>query len=970
MSYFSDHYGDVRLPVCTDENLQGLRNAQLGAIHAIAAHFTLSDEPALAVMPTGSGKTAVLMLTAFLQRVERVLVITPSKLVRDQIAEEFASLDTLRVIGAVPNDIALPSVHKVTSLRKTPALWEELREHAVAVSTPNAVSPGARAVVAPPDDLFDLVLIDEAHHSAANTWMQLVQSFPTAHKVLFTATPFRRDKQKVLGRIVYSYPVSRAVEDKIFGDISFVPVAPQAGEPPDVAIAKQAAKTLQEDRNAGLRHCLMVRTDRRSRADELASIYEQHTDLSLAVVHSGYSYRFIKNRIKKLRDGSLDGIICVSMLGEGFDLPELKIAAIHAPHRSLEVTLQFIGRFARTNAEDIGEAKFIAIPNEIRHETEQLYREGSMWRDIVANLSETRIETEQKVREELESFDEPTVTSEDTQDLSLYVLRPATHVKIFEVNNVVDIFQSLSFPKQFVVEYHAVSDDLTAAVYITKESEQPKWTSLGKFEKSEYDLFVLYYHLNAGLLFINASRRSISLYDRLAEQLTGGDHRVLPLYKVARVIRGITDIECFNIGMRKRVRGGGESYRILTGPKTQNVVGASDGRLFHQGHIYARGDLGDRKVTIGYSSGSKVWSNRNLQIPQLIDWCVELGDNIASSATVKTGSKLDVLSHGEQLKQIPDHVTAADWPPEAYQHHFNIRYRDSNGHEQTVSFLDGEFEVDRNTSDTNQVRLSLMLPGLRWEICFSIQGQLLFSDGGTNQGEILLDAGREEVELLTYLNHHPLSFYTSDFSRFEGVELFRANHDIDPYSRDSVVAIDWNAASVNIECEVEGAEDGKLSIHTYFENHLVPQNDVVFYDHRTGEVADFITFHDSNERLTISFYHCKGAGGSQPGNRVGDVYEVTGQVIRSIRWVEKPHDLLTKIRGRTLSGSRFAKGDANIIEQLLKAAQAKTIYYRIGLVQPGISAAALDDNTLHVLAAADDYVRQTGSYEMVVFGSA
>lgn len=35
-------------------------------------------------------------------------------------------------------------------------------------------------------------------------------------------------------------------------------------------------------------------------------------------------------------------------MGEGFDFPFLKIAAIHAPHQSLAVTLQFIGRFART----------------------------------------------------------------------------------------------------------------------------------------------------------------------------------------------------------------------------------------------------------------------------------------------------------------------------------------------------------------------------------------------------------------------------------------------------------------------------------------------------------------------------------------------------------------------------------------------------------------------------------------------
>jgi len=42
-------------------------------------------------------------------------------------------------------------------------------------------------------------------------------------------------------------------------------------------------------------------------------------------------------------------------LGEGFDLPALKVAAIHDPHKSLAVTLQFVGRFARSG-QGLGDA--------------------------------------------------------------------------------------------------------------------------------------------------------------------------------------------------------------------------------------------------------------------------------------------------------------------------------------------------------------------------------------------------------------------------------------------------------------------------------------------------------------------------------------------------------------------------------------------------------------------------------------
>jgi superfamily II DNA or RNA helicase len=46
------------------------------------------------------------------------------------------------------------------------------------------------------------------------------------------------------------------------------------------------------------------------------------------------------------------------MLGEGYDLPNLKIAALHDQHKSLAITLQFIGRFTRSSSNTpIGDAQ-------------------------------------------------------------------------------------------------------------------------------------------------------------------------------------------------------------------------------------------------------------------------------------------------------------------------------------------------------------------------------------------------------------------------------------------------------------------------------------------------------------------------------------------------------------------------------------------------------------------------------------
>ena len=158
MAYFKEQYPNILLPIA-DMNSEGLRNAQLGAIHSISSYYTLFDKkPALIVMPTGSGKTSVLIMTAFLQRVSRVLIITPSRLVRGQIFEEFSKSTTLKKIGVIPKVFKNPKVIEITGYLKTWDQWEELTHYDAVVSTPNCIYQAIKDNIKIPDDLFSLSL--------------------------------------------------------------------------------------------------------------------------------------------------------------------------------------------------------------------------------------------------------------------------------------------------------------------------------------------------------------------------------------------------------------------------------------------------------------------------------------------------------------------------------------------------------------------------------------------------------------------------------------------------------------------------------------------------------------------------------------------------------------------------------------------------------------------------------------------
>jgi hypothetical protein len=71
------------------QNIEGLRLPQIGALHAIQSHWTVSDEPATIVMPTGTGKTETMLSTLVSCKCSKRLVIVPTDALRGQKSQKF-----------------------------------------------------------------------------------------------------------------------------------------------------------------------------------------------------------------------------------------------------------------------------------------------------------------------------------------------------------------------------------------------------------------------------------------------------------------------------------------------------------------------------------------------------------------------------------------------------------------------------------------------------------------------------------------------------------------------------------------------------------------------------------------------------------------------------------------------------------------------------------------------------------------
>jgi len=847
-----------------------------------------------------------------------------------------------------------------------------LEDFNIIVGTPNCVSPGIPGVISPPAGLIDLLLIDEAHHSAARTWNELIGAFPGAKCVLFTATPFRQDKREINGRIVYDYSIKQAFADNIFGKVQFVPVHQASGVKEDEIIAKKAEQVFREDTAAGFKHLLFVRTDSKTRSEELDDLYKACTGLNLRLIHSGHSSRHIRRTIRDLRAGDLDGIICVNMLGEGFDLPNLKIAAIHSPHRTLGVTLQFVGRFARTNSPDIGSAKFIAVPSEIKIETQKLYQEGAVWQEIILGLGEERVRREIDLREKLDSFVTAQDETSEGEDISLYALTPYKHVKIYRIDGTVNIDAVIELDDPFSMVHREVSRDLNTSVFITKEVRHPRWARTDLFSRTEYDIFVVTYHTETNLLFICSSRRSDVLYDKIAVGFTSGGFRRLPLSHLNRVLRNLKDIGFYNIGMRNRIKASRtESYRIVTGSAVDKSIKATDGRLYHQGHCFGSAKQGDEDITIGLSSGSKVWSNGSMQIPELVSWVTQLAGKISDISEVRTQSNFDHLPSDEEVSTIPGDIICLDWNEDTYNTPPILRIKDQARGEVSHQLLDVNMVIDRERSTRDGLIFAIDGDAANMSVRFSPRTEPFFSWSMTEPPETIVESDEEPCDLMEYLNAKGLSLYLDDFSRLDGNRIIRFKASQSTLDIDQIEVVDWEGNSVDVTKEFGDSSGGLISIQAYLKEMLVgSSSEFVFFDHGTGEVADFVVICQGERKVTYSFYHCKASVQRQPGNRVGDVYEVCGQVVKSTGWLMDPKNLLSKIKRRMERGSLFIKGDYSALNRIIDTSKGFAHEYEIVLVQPGVSKSRINAQIKTILAAASDYSSSSSGCRLRIFASA
>ncbi len=901
-----------------------LRRAQLGAIWGLGSHFARSEAPAQIVLPTGVGKTAVMTVAPFLAPSTRSLVIAPSRFVRDQLATAFRTLGDMRASGVVPDDLDSPEV-VVQKSRADESDWDRWRSADIVVGTVNVLSHGFPDVTRIPPGIFDLLIFDEAHHLPATAWTAILDAVP-APSALFTATPFRRDQQRLPGEIAFSYSLRRAIDDGVFAPVTFVPVDVPHNADKDSALAQAAVNRLRSQEHSAAGSRILVRTATVDDARHLVSLYAD-LGVALDLVDASTSPRAFARTISSLNSGEKLGIACVGALIEGFDFPQLKIAAYHAPHRTLAPTLQFIGRLARTGGGVSGE--LLATRGDVTDETRELYREDQAWEKLLPDIVDAAVEQERRLRRYVHE-----ARQDGTPEIAPLAFTPPKSVHIYRTNGLVidlDVSPSSIAGSDVVYRFFNAATNLLALV--TRRIQHPRWLRTDALDFMSHALHLATWVENRAILFITTD--SPPALKELRALLHAETAAPLGANDLTRLLSAAPISAYHSVGMRATRAGQARmaSYRMLAGKRVEGAVSATEAVGTSLGHVMARAQGGRGSGTFGYSvQKSKLWEpDAADSILAYRDWCVSCSDDLATATSANGLPGLDIPL-ADRFSAFPDNPIAA-----------LLDYR----------LIDGAIPLRSGADDVVGAELEIIPTLVAGELRLEVwRGATLVWEGTQlRTGDIRagstvelsgVDPSTGEiVEFAGLLELVPATVFFGDGSSIQGGWLTPAPQQLPDLAPDAVDPWDW----AGVETTSEFSDDpDRLTVMRHIEGIAGSLGTWSIRDHGSGEIADVIAIEDTAQGVTVTLFHCKSASSTSAQSRVDDLYEVLGQAIRSVRWVAQGPVFWEQIDQRLESRSFtiILSGDGAGLRAAIKewAQQPPLTEFHIVAVQPGITAAS------------------------------
>ncbi|MFS7000459.1 DEAD/DEAH box helicase [Carnobacterium maltaromaticum] len=374
MSYFFETQVNV-------ENNNKLREPQIEAYIAIKEFF--SDEEnkeALVVLPTGTGKSGLIAIAPFGVSRKRMLVITPGIVTKNSVLKSLHPMDENFWINydVIFDPSNIPAVEEYTSdmLDSSLDLLNIVITNVHQLNESNKNSLINRV----DSDFFDFIVVDEAHHSVADSWKKALEYFNDAKILHVTGTPYRGDNQELPGKEIHNTPLSEVMALKYVKglrkktinshDLMFtVPDSSQVLTKEEVlelrekewiersvALSPTCSKEVIEETinqlneiksiSSEVPHKILAVACGIKHAKDIKQWYEEK-DIKAEIVHSDMHRNELEATFQRIENNECEVVVSVNMLMEGYDHKYLTILGLFRPYKSKNAFAQIIGRVLR-----------------------------------------------------------------------------------------------------------------------------------------------------------------------------------------------------------------------------------------------------------------------------------------------------------------------------------------------------------------------------------------------------------------------------------------------------------------------------------------------------------------------------------------------------------------------------------------------------------------------------------------------
>ena len=229
----------------------------------------------------------------------------------------------------------------------------------------------------------DFIIIDEAHHSTANSYKKLWSLYPEAKKLGVTATPWRMNHlgfTSIYDRLIVSKSIKEFIDEKWLSPFVYYSVKDNSNIRQDIdnidefdveGDYKVSALERVMD-SASIRANLLdsylklakgkkgiIYSISRKHSDHICEEYK-HAGINIVRIDSETPRDERRLYVQRFKNGQIDIIVNVDIFSEGFDCPDIEFIQLARPTKSLVKYLQQVGRGLRPTE---NKAKCIILDN-------------------------------------------------------------------------------------------------------------------------------------------------------------------------------------------------------------------------------------------------------------------------------------------------------------------------------------------------------------------------------------------------------------------------------------------------------------------------------------------------------------------------------------------------------------------------------------------------------------------------------